>query len=72
MLSRFTCLKCGEVKAKEEKIHSISLPIPEPDYNYFRILLLPVYSDKILRIFLRLHRNATTVKDSLSIERLFK
>ena len=60
-VSRLTCLSCKKQKNIPEKMYILSLPIPEPEFNYFNIVVVPVTSKVIRKIIFKLHKSATVV-----------
>ena len=46
-------------------MYILSLPLPEAEFNYYSIVMVPVTSDMIKKVIFKLHKNATVVFISL-------
>lgn len=42
-------------------MYILSLPIPEPEYNYFSIIVVPITSKNLKKFIFKLNKNATIV-----------
>lgn len=42
-------------------MYILSLPVPEPEFNYFNIVVVPVTSKTLKKMIFKLHKNATVV-----------
>ena len=40
-------------------MYILSLPIPEAEFNYFSVVLVPMTSSVIRKVIFKLHRSAT-------------
>lgn len=58
-VTRLTCLSCKKKKNVPEKMYILSLPIPEPEYNYYNVVVVPVTSSTIRKVIFKLHKSAT-------------
>ena len=56
-----TCCFCHKERHVDEKICTLSLPIPEPEYNTFTIIVFPIYEISMKKVVIRLHRDSTFV-----------
>ena len=56
-----TCAKCKAVKNVEENFYTLSLPIPEAEYNYYSIIVMPVYRAHLKKVVVKIHRTGTVV-----------
>ena len=61
MMTKLTCNHCGEVKNFEEKFSTLSLPIPESDYNFYSIFIIPINAPYLKKVIFKIHRTATVV-----------
>ena len=57
--SLLTCLQCQAKKTVPENMYILSLPIPEPEFNYFSIVTIPITFSYMKRLVFTLHRDAT-------------
>jgi ubiquitin C-terminal hydrolase len=60
--SHLSCNSCSALKNIEEKMYILSLPIPEPEFNYFSIVVVPVTSRSLRKLIFRLPRDALVVR----------
>jgi hypothetical protein len=60
-VSRLTCLACQNVKNVDEKMYILSLPIPEPEFNYYSLVVVPVTGTSIKKVIFKLPHSATVV-----------
>lgn len=58
-VSRLTCISCKKKKDVEEKMYILSLPIPEAEFNYFSVIMVPVTSTSIKKIIFKIHHSGT-------------
>ena len=63
-----TCISCKKKKDVDEKMYILSLPVPEAEFNYFSIIVVPITSTVIKKIIFKIHNSATVV--NLNVSRL--
>jgi len=49
------------VKVIDEKMYILSIPLPETEFNYYSIIIVPVTTKTMKKIIFRLHKDATVV-----------
>jgi hypothetical protein len=59
--SKLTCPSCSNVKNIDEKMYILSLPLPEAEFNYYSVIIVPISSYSIKKIIFKLHKSATIV-----------
>jgi hypothetical protein len=59
--SKLTCISCNKIKYIEEKMYTLSLPIPEAEFNFYSIIIVPILSNTMKKIIFKLHKSATVV-----------
>ena len=60
-MSNLTCCDCRKDKKVDEKMYILSLPIPEAEFNYYSVIVVPVMKHVIKKVVFKLHRSATVV-----------
>jgi len=43
-------------------MYTLSLPIPEAEFNFYSIIIVPVFSNTMKKIIFKLHKSATVVR----------